>query len=158
MSALVIGVGNPDRGDDGVGWRVIDLLADDVPTFRCRGDASTLMDAWADTSEVIVVDAMSSGALPGTVRIGAAGTVSDSPTSSHGFGLAQAIALAGALGSLPSHLTVIGIEGGCFEHGSPLSGAVEEAAQSVAATIRECTERPQPDPTGLRSSDDCRPG
>jgi hydrogenase maturation protease len=137
MSVLVIGVGNPDRGDDGVGWRVIELLADEMPTVRCRGDASALIEAWADTSEVIVVDAMHSGAPTGTIVIGAAGTVPDSPTSSHGFGLAQAIALAGALGSLPADLTVIGIEGGSYEHGAPLSAAVEEAAGSVAATIRE---------------------
>jgi hydrogenase maturation protease len=137
MSVLVIGVGNPDRGDDGVGWRVVELLADEVPTLRCRGDASTLMEAWADTPEVIVVDAMSSGAPVGTIRFGAVGILPESPTSSHGFGLAQAIALAGALGSLPPHLTVIGIEGGTYEHGAPLSAAVEEAALSVAARIRE---------------------
>ncbi|MGF1666500.1 MAG: hydrogenase maturation protease [Acidimicrobiia bacterium] len=137
MSALVIGVGNPDRGDDGVGWRVIELLADEMPTVRCRGDAVELIEAWADTPEVIVVDAMSSGAPAGTIVIGAAETVPDSPTSSHGFGLAQAMALAGALGSLPADLTVVGIEGGSYDHGSPLSAAVEEAALSVAARIRE---------------------
>ena len=137
MSVLVIGVGNPDRGDDGVGWRVVELLADEVPTLRCRGDASALMEAWADASEVIVVDAMSSGAPVGTIRFGAAGILPQSQTSSHGFGLAQAIALAGALGSLPPHLTVIGIEGGSYGHGAPLTAAVEVAAGSVAATIRE---------------------
>ncbi len=59
-------------------------------------------------------------------------------TSTHGFGVAQAIELARALNQLPKHLRIYGIEGRQFEIGAPVSpevlAAVECLAQKLAVT------------------------
>jgi hydrogenase maturation protease len=138
VSTVVVGVGNPDRGDDAVGWRVVELLAGTVPTCVSAGDPASLIETFGGYDRVIIVDASATGVDPGTVRVGLPGAPNDpSVTSSHGFGVEQAIALGGALDVLPHELIVVAIEGGRFDHGAPITEAVESAAQSVAAALRE---------------------
>ncbi len=60
--------------------------------------------------------------------------------SSHGLGLAQAIELARALGTLPRRCLVYAIEGARFTAGAPLTPAVARTAATVARQIlRELT-------------------
>ena len=97
------------------------------------GEPVDLIHEWADEDEVILVDAVDSGAPPGTVhRIDAAdpgvGAV-PSHGSTHALGVAEAIALGRALGQLPARLTLFGIEGGRFNAGGNLSPEVELATQ-----------------------------
>lgn len=143
----VIGMGNPLRRDDSVGVLVARRLAARVrPGVEVRthgGGGLGLMDAWRGASAAVVVDAVSSGAPPGTVsrfdvrarplpeQPGAAG-------STHDFGLGDSLELARAMGCLPDRLVVIGIEGGDFSLGNSLSGPVEDAVErAVDAVLRE---------------------
>ena len=140
---LVIGVGNPDRGDDGVGHEVVRLLAGrtppDVGLLRHGGEATGLLDCLHGADAAWLIDAAASGAAPGARRRldAAAGALPGdlAALSSHGLGLAQAIELARALGTLPRRCLVYAIEGERFTAGAPLTPAVARAAAVVAEAI-----------------------
>jgi len=140
---LILGIGNALRRDDGAGPAVAARLAGRVPEgVEVRvlpGEATGLMDAWAGHDHVIVLDAVASGARPGTLHRFAAADgplpAAFSSLSSHGLGLAEAIELARALGRLPRRLMVYGIEGEDFRPGEGLSPSVEEAVGRVASEL-----------------------
>ena len=135
---LVIGVGNPDRGDDAVGLRAAGLVRN--ARVAMSRDCSTLMTIWDEEDDVTVIDATVSGASPGTItRFD--GLTQRLPTatfpSTHSIGLAESIELARAIGRLPRTLTIFGIEAGGFELGSSLTPSVEGAAKVVASIVDE---------------------
>lgn len=140
---LFIGIGNEYRHDDAVGLMVArDLKGQGISHARIEehsGEGASLMDLWAGTSDVIVCDAVSSGAMPGTVhRLEAHREALPSDFfhySTHAFSLAEAVELARSLGKLPERLVVYGIEGKDFASGRGLSAEVEAAAQAVVQSI-----------------------
>jgi hydrogenase maturation protease len=143
---LIIGVGNAWCGDDAAGVEVARRLSTGAPAdarvLRHEGgDLSTLLEEWRDADATIVVDAARSGAPAGDVhRFDAAREPLPSQllrTSTHAFGVAEAIELARALGRLPRALEVYAIEGGVFDAGAPLSPAVERAVERLVAELRE---------------------
>jgi hydrogenase maturation protease len=146
--ALLIGVGNADRGDDAAGLMVARRVAAAAPggvtVTELSGDQLGLLDAWEGQSEVWVTDAVCSGAAPGTMYRFDAATPLGAPLSrrgTHALSLADVIELARALGRLPGRLVGYGIEGAAFEPGAPLSSAVDAAARAVASQIlRELRE------------------
>jgi hydrogenase maturation protease len=85
----------------------------------------------------VIVDAARSGAPAGTVHrldeqeLGSAGLRS----STHSFGVAEAVGLGRALGRLPERLDVYAIEGAGFDHGAPLSAPAERAVAQLAAEL-----------------------
>ena len=141
---VVIGVGNPDRGDDGAGPAVARLLRDTllgaVDVVEDGGEMTGLVERLTDATEVVLVDAAVSGAPSGTVRrfdaVAAPLPQGCVGVSSHGFGLAAAIELARTLGRLPPRCIVYAIEGTCFAPGAPLSPPVAAAVNDVAARVR----------------------
>jgi len=142
---VVIGVGNELRGDDGVGVAAVRRLegtvSGDIRLETCEGEPVALLETWAGCSKAIVVDAMQSGAEPGTIRRIAAHE-EELPSelrrpSTHLLGVAEAIELARALGRLPEELVVYAIEGERFAAGDGLSPRVAAAAAEVAAAIEE---------------------
>jgi hydrogenase maturation protease len=157
MGTVVIGVGNPDRGDDGVGWVVAGLLRAHVAVVEQSGEALALVQAMRVAQRVWLVDAAQSGSAPGTIHRIDCTTEAPLPggsVSSHGFGVAEAIGLARALGELPPHCIVYAIEAAHFSAGAALSPAVTRAAQEVAerilaelATLPPPSTRRPPPPT-----------
>jgi hydrogenase maturation protease len=148
---LLIGVGNPLRGDDAAGRLVANLIRKRQPSsFRViehDGEGASLIEAWAGAQKVIIVDAVSSEALPGTIyRFDAVeqslpGKVFQNST--HAFGLCEAVELARTLHRLPRQLIIYGIAGKSFDTGGRLSVEVESAVSHVAERIlRERTEKP----------------
>jgi hydrogenase maturation protease len=140
---LIIGIGNPDRGDDAVGCEVVRLLRRRLPAgvelVHHVGEATAILNDLEGVGAAFLVDAAASGAEPGTVRrFDVAGTALPSglaELSSHGFGLAQAVELARAFGSLPRHCIVYAIEGRQFEPGAALSPEAARTAAEVAGRI-----------------------
>ena len=138
-SGLLIGIGNEYRSDDAVGLVVIRVLrARGLPGTVCiesNGDGAALLETWATAEQVLLVDAVSSGAKPGTIHRldGRAQPLPASLSfpSTHAFGVAEALQLARALDLLPASLTIYGIEGKQFSAGIGLSPEVEHAAQEV---------------------------
>lgn len=135
---LVIGVGNPDRGDDAVGLEAVRRISG-VDTAEVS-DCSELIDIWDGRDEVIVIDAMVSDALPGTIRRLDA-ISSPLPeggfTSTHAFDLGTAISMSRVLGRLPASLVVYGIEAGDVSPGTGMTASVELAMQSVLSELGE---------------------
>jgi len=160
----VIGVGNAACGDDGAGLAVAAALADralpKVAILRSDGDGAELMQMWAGAARAYVVDAVRGAGPPGRVHRLAAGSPGLSarlgPGSSHQFGLAEAVELARALGSLPAELIVFGIEGRRFAPGTGLSpevaAAVPRVAWRVLAEIRAAQPVRRPRRGGGRPS------
>jgi hydrogenase maturation protease len=140
---LVIGIGNPDRGDDAAGLevarRVREATRPGAVTVReLTGDQLALIDEWAGASEVYVVDAVCSGGTPGTVyQFGVADALTERfrHRGTHTFGLFDVIELARALGRLPGRLRGYGIEGASFAIGDGLSAEAEAAVDKVASLL-----------------------
>lgn len=138
----VLGIGNRLRRDDGVGPWVVEALRGRLPQADLRvlgDDGFALLDALAGTDAALVVDAVQSGAAPGTVRRfdAAAGSLPAAVLrcSTHLLGVAEAVELARALGDLPRQLTVYGIEGADFSTGEGLSPAVAAAAAALVEAL-----------------------
>ena len=144
----VIGVGNPDRGDDAIGPLVAARLsaraAPDLEIVIATADPSRLIDRWLGADTVVIVDAVVDDVDPGTVAVYDA---SDTPlptdagaVSSHGFGVQGAIELARSLGRMPEHLYVVGVVGHQFDDRG-LSREVEQAVDLAVDTVMEVVAR-----------------
>jgi hydrogenase maturation protease len=140
---LVLGVGNPGRGDDGAGRAVAQALRGALPRAielaECEGEATGILARLENASAALIIDACASGAPAGTVH---RFDVSQAPlpqaafgVSTHGFGLHEAIELARALGQLPARCVVYAIEGANFETGAPLSPAAAAAVREVVRWV-----------------------
>src|SRR5215469_15743769 len=119
---LVIGIGNPHRGDDAAGLAVAKriraaTLPGEVTVRELVGDQLALIDEWTGATDVFVVDAVSSGGAPGTVyRFYDVEAITETfrHRGTHMFSLADVIELARALDRLPRRLAGFGIEGAAF--------------------------------------------
>jgi hydrogenase maturation protease len=146
---LVLGLGNPDRGDDGVGALVARELGKRLPpdvVVKIRSaDMLSLIDDWYRFDAVVCIDAaepsgvdgricrfdLNSAELPTNLR----------PGSSHAWGLPEAIALGRALRMAPRQIVVYAIEGNSFDGGAALTPAVAAAARAVADRVVEEVDR-----------------
>lgn len=141
---LIIGVGTDYRRDDRIGLliarKIKDLKIPNVAVEEQSGDGVALMDAWIYAETVIVIDAVCSKSVPGTIFRFEAQTQSLPSNffhySTHEFSVAEAVELARALHELPTQLIVYGIEGADFEMGSEISDEVRKAAEQVISSIR----------------------
>jgi len=140
---LIIGLGNQYRRDDAAGLVAARRLKEAAPAhvrvLEESGEGTALMESWQGADTVILIDALDSGAKPGTVRRLDAHR-EPIPTrffhySTHAFGVAEAIELARVLGQLPPRLIVYGIEGRTFEAGLGLSPEVEKAARELVERV-----------------------
>jgi hydrogenase maturation protease len=139
---LIIGVGNRWRSDDGVGPWAADRLAErGLEAVEESGEGARLIALFEAHEDVVVIDAMRSGAATGTLRRFETAT-EPLPAgcfhySSHQFALAEAVETARALGRLPRRLIVFGIEGGAWGYGNALSAPVRAAASALVEVIAQ---------------------
>lgn len=103
------------------------------------GEGAALIEAWQGFQNVIVVDAVSSGAKPGTIFKIKAHEESVPAKffhySTHAFSVAEAIELARTMKTLPSNILLYGIEGENFAAGTDISPSVQKAAKQVVEQI-----------------------
>ena len=150
---LVIGLGNPDRGDDAVGVQVAREVAAERLSVNVLefDDPSEALDAWEPEDTVILTDAISSGGVPGDIHVIDAIT-QKLPTAgwaaggTHALGVAAVVELARSLGQLPRRLVVVGIEASQFDHGAPLSEAVAAAVPAAAVAVFDAIDDPDVEP------------
>lgn len=111
--AIVVGIGQLVAGDDGVGLAVARELAGRGVAVRESADASILLALLEAGHRVVVVDAVAGGGPPGSViRLAPEALGSGpAPLSSHGLGVAEAIALARVLYGprIVAELAIVGI-------------------------------------------------
>ena len=136
---LIIGCGNRQRSDDGAGILVAERLRKlGIEADMRIGDAADLIEAWKGADDVIVVDAVVTGAPVGSVQAwdGRRPLATVRTTAStHCLGVAEAIELANVLNRLPTRLRIYGIEGGRFEPGAEISPEVQRAVEDVVRRI-----------------------
>jgi len=140
---LIIGYGNPLRGDDGFGWhaalRLRNLIHDaGIEILAIHQLTPELMDPISRARRVIFIDA-AVGEEPGKLTVAALETTGSPPPAFTHFATPAAL-LEGArslYGANPEALliTVVGLD---FELGEELSEPVRLALESLARTkIRE---------------------
>ena len=140
----MIGVGNEWRRDDAAGLvvarRLRDSLLTGVRVVEHEGEPLDMIEEWSVAGEAIVVDAVKSGAEPGTIhRLDAVSTRLTAELfrgSTHAFSVAEAVELARALERLPDRLLVYGIEGRTSTAGSGLTAEVEAAVRTLVSELR----------------------
>jgi hydrogenase maturation protease len=143
VPAVVIGVGNEFRRDDGAGPAVVgrlrDLASPGVGLVITDGEPTRLIEAWTGAALAVVVDAVrASPPHPGRTHrfvVDRPGPGAARPASSHGFGFDDAIALALALDRMPGRLIVHAIEAADLTQGTGLTPPVAAAVGVVAAAV-----------------------
>ena len=144
----MIGVGNALRHDDAAGLETARALRaraerERLSVHEQEGECLGLLEQWHGAAGAVLVDAVQSGArnaaTPGRVRrLDASATALAtglSSSSTHAFGLAEAVELARSLGRLPQRVVVYGIEGRCFSAGVGLSAEVRAAIPALADAV-----------------------
>ena len=140
---LVIGIGNEYRSDDAAGLvvarRLRQLSLGNITVIEESGEGTDLMESWKGADTVIIVDAASSGAKPGTIhRIDARAQRIPRGLlrySTHAFSVGEAIELARAMNRFPPRMVVYGIEGERFDEGTTLSRAVQGSVDTVVELL-----------------------
>ena len=99
----------------------------------------SLFYSWAGYDQVIIIDAMVSGAPIGSVVVLDARDAElprqQFQGSTHAFGLAEVIELARSIEQLPPKLTIYGIEAANCNPGCAVSMEVTKAVEQVAGAI-----------------------
>ncbi|HNB73313.1 MAG TPA: hydrogenase maturation protease [Acidobacteriota bacterium] len=142
---FIIGIGNDFRSDDAVGLVIARRLKachiNQFTVIEFTSDGAALLDYFQQAEVVILVDAVSSGATPGTIhRLDAHREVISKQyfqCSTHTVSVAEAIELGRVLGILPQHLLVVGIEAVNFSPGVGLSPPVEKVVDQVVEQIQQ---------------------
>jgi hydrogenase maturation protease len=145
MATVIIGVGNPVLTDDGVGLRIARELEmrlsgrDGVTVLaRCAGGLR-LMEAMAGYGRAVVIDAIESGAAPGSIH---ELDLEELPRtrnlhSSHDGSLVAALELGRTAGlRIPDEIRVWAVQAGDLEtFGESLTEAVERAVPRVVEAV-----------------------
>ena len=135
---LCIAVGNPLRGDDGVGRRVLDLLESRAALFlRVQQLTPELSEEIARAQNVIIIDA---DVTPGTPRIEriAPQQVRGSPLT-HAMTPAEVVGLAVHLFGFDGEAFLCHVPGITFDPGEGLSTEAEANAHRAAELVDYCT-------------------
>ena len=149
MTALVLALGNPLLGDEGVGLRALQALASaaDLPPSIELLDGGTaglsLVPRLRSAERVLVLDAVSAGKPPGTVmRLDGAdlGWEVFEKISTHQIGLSDILA-ASRLAGGPEEIVILGVEPESMSLGVGLSPTVSRALEKlVAEALRQIRE------------------
>ncbi len=113
----ILGVGSP-FGADRLAWDAIDHLSGtdlgEVELVKLDRPGSGLLAYFNGVEQLILLDAVRFDTEPGGVSLLDPGQLDGVPsaTSSHGFGVAQALELGRRLGCLPTRLQLVGIHTG----------------------------------------------
>jgi len=135
--AVVIGVGNEFRRDDGAGPAVVARLRGHLRD----GEPTRLIEAWAGAPVAVIVDAVrAEPTVPGRLHrlvLHQADAAVAPPASSHGLGLDCAIGLAHALDRMPGMLILHAVEVADVGQGTGLTPAVAATIDTLAAAVRQ---------------------
>jgi hydrogenase maturation protease len=147
----IVGIGS-HNGDDRIGWDAVAALETSglpgryppgmVDVCRCEQPAG-LLALLRGIDAAILVDALRSGAAPGTLRRLDAHALEGEAdqVSSHGLSVAEYLALGRVLGMLPPFLVVYGIEAGQMLAGTAPDAALLVTTAQLADAIAQDLDR-----------------
>ncbi len=146
---LVAGIGNVFQGDDAFGVEVVQRLAAtavpdsvEVLDVGIRGVhlAYQLMDGY---DELLLVDAISRGGVPGTVTIvePSVDALTPEPLDPHRLEPGPLLASVHALGALPPRVLLVGCEPADLGDGMGLSPTVADAVEPAVAAVRRLIDQ-----------------
>lgn len=138
MKTLVVGIGNPNFKDDGVGLKIVEELQGVVDTVSLLNISFQIIDSILGYDKVIIVDGVKSGTEPGSIvefssdywaNIYASGT--------HNLSIFEIIRIGYKLfpEEMPKEIKIIGVE---VEDVETLS---RECSSKVFAAIPEAVAR-----------------
>jgi hydrogenase maturation protease len=156
--AVLIGIGNALRRDDGIGPALVAAVSErelpSVSVISSDGEPSRLLDAWSGVRLAVIVDAVRCAApVPGRIHrsvVFPGRPDSDSPAdcsptagpwtpvgsaSTHGLGVPDAVQLAEAMGRAPERLVVFAVEVADVGFGAGLSAAVAGCLPSLSEAV-----------------------
>ncbi len=156
---LVIGLGNPILGDDGLGWQVAEAvrtwlaadgaaLADTVEVDCAALGGLSLMERMVGYDRAVVIDAVTMEQPPGTVLRFELEELPDfsahNAASAHDTSLQNALRLGRQMGAhLPTRVTVIGVQAEqLYEFSEALTPAVAAAVPVAAQRVIEVLTSP----------------
>jgi hydrogenase maturation protease len=155
-ATIVIGLGNPLMGDDGIGLELLARLQRDwsfVPDviFLDGGTwGMNLLPAIEDAGQVLFLDAVNAGRDPGTpLRLERSGiprwlSIKLSP---HQIDLREVLALAELRGTLPEQTVVVGVQPGSIDLRTSLSpeavSGLDQATELARSTLERWGHRPR---------------
>jgi hydrogenase maturation protease len=147
MKTIVVGLGNPILGDDGVGWKIAAEVKKQIPAskpvhveFLSLGGIG-LMEHLISYERAILIDAVKSDQEAGSISVSSLGAMPDYSAfhiaSAHDTSLQNALKLGKGLGArLPEDVIVVGIATHpIYEFGEDLSPPVEKAVAKAARIV-----------------------
>lgn len=154
---LVVGLGNPLLGDDGVGWRIAEQVRCELAGMNRAVEVDCLavgglrlMERLVGYDRVILIDAMTTGQHPaGSLHCLSLVDLPDlcvgHLNSSHDTTLQTALRMGHALGiALPNDVRIVGVEAECVYDFTealtpPVAAAVPLAAKMIIDMLRQST-------------------
>ena len=146
---IIICIGNELIADDSVGFEIYNRLAGcNARLEYCSVGGIDLLPMLEGETDLIVVDAVQFGAAPGTIHVLPWDELpcDSSAITSHGLGLRETIEIGSTLypGTMPERITLVGIEGRCFNRTREyMTVEVQEALGSAVTMIEEIVARGQ---------------
>ena len=150
MKTLVVGLGNPILGDDGIGWQIAQKLQQlkEIPsdvTIECLAIGGiSLMEALIDFDRAILIDAIITHQVPiGRVSCYKLGDLPNlntgHMTSAHDTSLVDALQLGKSLGAhLPEDISVVTVEAHkVYDFSEEMTSAVAAAVPLALKIIQE---------------------
>ncbi|MEJ2392889.1 MAG: hydrogenase maturation protease [Gammaproteobacteria bacterium] len=143
----VIGIGSP-YGADRLGWDVVERMRTDDDRevdYECwNGPLTGLVQRFQELDAVILVDAALNDEPVGLCRMLTSTQLAGQGLcwSSHGLGLADAVALGRALHALPARLIIVAAEVGDPTLSAPPEVAVHNAVAAVTSGLQTLGHEP----------------
>jgi hydrogenase maturation protease len=145
---LIIGYGNPLRGDDGVGPHAAELLADrgevtppllpdDVEVLVCHQLTIELAPQIAEADRLILIDATARGEPGALQQRTLTPAIPQSASLTHHVDVQGLLAAAQMLYGHAPETVLFTVSGGSFDYGEALSPAVAAALPGLLAQIRQ---------------------
>ena len=150
MKTLVVGLGNPILGDDGIGWQIaqelqqVEGIPSDVSIECLAIGGISLMEALIDYDRAILIDAIITGQAPiGNVNCYKLEDLPNMTTghmsSAHDTSLINALLLGKSMGAhLPAEISVVTIESqNVYDFSENMTPAVIEAVPKAVKIVQD---------------------
>lgn len=150
---IIICIGNELIADDAAGFEIYRLLQEQLTSSNvrlefCGVGGIDMLPMLDGEDDMIVVDAVQLGYAAGTIHVISWDSlpISSSAVSAHGLGLRETIEIGNILypEKMPKRITLVGVEGCCFNLTREfMTSEVENAIAKAVTTIEELVARGQ---------------